>query len=470
MPENPDIGREIGSYRLVEFLGEGGMARVFRAEHTAIGKEAALKILKREYSRRPEVVTRFFHEAKAVNRIRHENLIDIFDFGQSPEGEHYIVMELLKGEPLSAALEAGEPFPPERVGHIGLQLCSALSAAHEQGIVHRDLKGSNIFLVTKAGQRDFVKILDFGIAKILGQEDTPSPLQTQSGAMIGTPLTMSPEQARGEKVGPQTDIYALGVLLYHMATGEPPFYHDNAVLLALMHVSEPLPPPSQKYDKIPAALEAVIVRCLEKEKSARYQTMAEVAADLRRAVQLEPTSSPPPSPPSVKEKAFLPDSQRTIPPVPIDSHEHAPSARRRWGTLATGALALGLLSWGGVYLMSNSPTPSESAASPTLDLIPGEVSDAPPLLPLREELLSATQAPPPASASAPASLPAGEEEEPVVSADSAKKGRRSSKKGTGASLTPSEKNSGGDSAKAPQPPPIRENKTTDPKKWTEDPF
>jgi eukaryotic-like serine/threonine-protein kinase len=296
--QDPVIGKVIGNYRVLAPLGEGGMAKVYRAEHATIQREAALKLLKPEYSSREHSVARFFHEAQAVNRIRHEGLVDIFDFGKTPEGDHFILMELLHGESLTDTLAPKKPLAFERILHIGIQIAHALEATHQKGIVHRDLKDANVFLTTRAGQKDFVKILDFGIAKLL-DGTSPDVIKTKDGAMIGTPLYISPEQARGTVVGPPTDIYAFGCLLFVMATGEPPFFDDNAIAVALKHIDEPPPKPSSKNPKIPERLEAIILRCLEKSPEARYPSMLAVARELEAllpsgtAVALEVTEKLP---------------------------------------------------------------------------------------------------------------------------------------------------------------------------------
>jgi serine/threonine protein kinase len=277
--QDPVIGRVIGNYRVLGPLGEGGMAKVYRAEHSTIGKEAALKLLNPEYSRKEQSVARFFHEAQAVNRIRHENLVDVFDFGKTPEGDHYILMELLHGEPLTDSISSKKPLSVDRILHIGIQICYALEATHQKGIVHRDLKDANVFLTTRAGQKDFVKILDFGIAKLL-DGSSPDIAKTKSGAMIGTPLYISPEQARGSAVGPASDIYAFGCLMFVMATGSPPFMDENAVAVALKHIDEPPPHPREKNPNLPEKLEAIILRCLEKSPEARYPSMLAVAKEL----------------------------------------------------------------------------------------------------------------------------------------------------------------------------------------------
>jgi eukaryotic-like serine/threonine-protein kinase len=268
------IGREVGSYQLVEILGQGGMGKVYRAQHPFIGKQVAIKLLKAELSEQPEAVQRFFQEARAVNNIRHENLIDILDFGKTPEGEYFLLMEFLEGRTLSHAIKNESPFPPKRVGHIGIQICSALAAAHDKGVIHRDLKSDNIFLITRAGQKDFLKVLDFGIAKLM--DDPSGVAATTTGMVMGTPLYMAPEQALGRPLDPQTDVYALGVLLYQMATGTLPFFDPNPVALATMHVTAKLPAPRSRYKDIDPQIERVITRCLA--GSTRRPTSASIPA------------------------------------------------------------------------------------------------------------------------------------------------------------------------------------------------
>src|SRR5688572_19680785 len=285
LSNDPLIGREIGSYRVVDVLGQGGMGRVYRAQHPRIGKEIAIKVLKSDYNHQADVVSRFFQEARAVNDIRHENLIDVVDFGKTPQGDYFILMELLEGRTLSHALKGEAPFSARRVAHVALQICSALHAAHEKGVIHRDLKSDNIFLITRAGQKDFVKVLDFGIAKLL--DNPESGAHTTTGMVLGTPLYMSPEQALGRTLDQQTDIYALGVILYQMATGTLPFFDANPVALATMHVTAKLPPPSSRYKDINPDLEVVISRCLEKERTDRFPSMLEVAASLAPACGLD---------------------------------------------------------------------------------------------------------------------------------------------------------------------------------------
>ena len=283
MARNALIGSMIHNYEILERIGQGGMGDVYLARHPQIGKKVAIKLLRAGYSENPEVTQRFFHEAKVVDEIHHQNLVDVLDFGQTPLGECYIIMEYLEGEPLSSLIVGEGPLPRELIGHIGLQICSALAAAHSKGIIHRDLKSDNVFLIDRDSTDNFVKLFDFGIAKLL---DENLPLLTTDGMTMGTPIYMSPEQALGRPINAQTDIYSLGVLLYYMATRTYPFFDSNPIIVANMQVATPLPPPRDRFSGIDSALEQVIVRCLQKDRAERYGSMLEVAAALGAACGL----------------------------------------------------------------------------------------------------------------------------------------------------------------------------------------
>jgi eukaryotic-like serine/threonine-protein kinase len=278
------IGREIGSYKITDLIGRGGMGFVYRAQHPYIGKQVAIKLLKSEHSSDTEVLQRFLQEAKSVNNIQHENVIDILDFGRTKDNEYFIIMELLEGETLSQAISKEAPFSLKRAANISLQICAALSAAHKNNILHRDLKSDNIFLIQRAGQKDFVKVLDFGIAKLLGDS---SSNHTTTGMVMGTPLYMAPEQALGRPLDAQTDVYALGVILYQMATGTVPFYDANPVALATMHVTAKVPRPSSCIAGVNPEFEKIILTCLEKEMTDRFASMRDAAEAIAAVSKLD---------------------------------------------------------------------------------------------------------------------------------------------------------------------------------------
>ena len=295
LPETPDplLGTTVaGRYLVQRKLGEGGMGGVYLAMHTILEKQVALKVLHGEFARKPDLVERFMQEAKAASRIRHENVIDISDFGSTPEGLVFFAMELLQGHDLHAeigrARKSGELLPWARTKKIFLQICGALSAAHAKGIVHRDLKPENVYLVEFLGDPDFVKLLDFGIAKlteVATGEDGGRKL-TKTGMLFGTPEYMSPEQARGEPVDPRVDIYAMGCILFQLVTGRVPFEADSFMGVLSLHLTEPPPViAAEVFDHIgaPRAIAQVIDRALVKDRDARYQTIDELAAAIREA-------------------------------------------------------------------------------------------------------------------------------------------------------------------------------------------
>src|SRR3569623_154140 len=236
------VGQTIGSYRVMRELGEGGMGCVYLAEHALIGRKAAVKVLNPDISSDPEVVSRFFTEARAVNDIRHPNIVEVTDFGRFV-AYYCIVMEYLEGETLAARMGRVRVFDETGVIRVMKQCTSALGATHEQGLVHRDIKPENIFLRAHPDYPDFVKLLDFGIAKLLTADETVGH-KTKTGAVLGTPSYMSPEQCLGEAaLDIRSDVYSLGVVIYQMLTGQLPFTADTLGRLIVCHVSElPLPP------------------------------------------------------------------------------------------------------------------------------------------------------------------------------------------------------------------------------------
>ncbi len=276
--EDPLVGTVVSDrYRIVRKVGEGGMGAVYQAEHAVIGKRVALKVLFADLSRRPELVARFLQEAKSASRIGHENVIDISDFGQTGEGLVYIAMEFLEGQDLGRALRSERTLPWGRARGILMQIAKGLRAAHAQGIIHRDMKPENIFLVQRDGRPDFVKVLDFGIAKVVSADNNDGPRLTQTGMIFGTPEYMSPEQAQGQPPDHRVDVYAVGCIMYHMLTGVVPFHADSFMGILTKHLLEPVIPPRQRRPdlQIPADVEAVCLRALEKDRDKRWADMDE---------------------------------------------------------------------------------------------------------------------------------------------------------------------------------------------------
>ena len=273
------IGQTVGNYLVTQKLGEGGMGAVYLAEHPTIGKKVALKILHAEFSQNPEVAERFFNEAKAVNAIQHPNIVDIVDYGVLQTGPRredqlvYFIMEFLAGQTLSQIIRAEAPLPPERALSIALQVADALASSHKAAIVHRDLKPDNIILITRGRERDFVKLLDFGIAKLTN--DSRGSHRTRTGLVLGTPAYMSPEQCEGRaNVDHRTDIYALGICLYEMLVGRVPFIGEGYGEILVQHLTQKPIEPS-RYRMMSPHVEVVVMKALEKRPEMRYPTMDE---------------------------------------------------------------------------------------------------------------------------------------------------------------------------------------------------
>jgi serine/threonine-protein kinase len=261
-------------YLLLEMIGEGATGVVYRAHHTASDREVAVKVLRQEHAGRQRAVLRFANEAKIISQLRHPNTVRIYDCNLDDPAMMYIVMELLIGLPLSEVLEDRGAIDYTEAIDICDQVAASLIEAHSFGIVHRDVKPENVF-IDRVGDDDIVKVLDFGIAKIL-HEDTGL---TVLGNVVGTPMYISPEQARGEEVDARADIYALGVMIYHMIAGAPPFYGKGPGETIAAHLFDP-PPPIKK--PIPPQLAVLIERMLEKSPGDRPQSVAFVRAELRR--------------------------------------------------------------------------------------------------------------------------------------------------------------------------------------------
>jgi predicted Ser/Thr protein kinase len=253
-----------GRYELLKRIGEGGMGVVYQAKQNPIDRIVAIKMLSPHLARDPDWVKRFVNEAKACSRLQHPNTIRMFDFGQSREGHLFMAMEFLDGLPLRRVIAGSAPMDPMRVLRILAQCCASLAEAHSLGIIHRDIKSDNVFIIELAGNPDYVKLLDFSVAKLLQETDG---MRTQAGVIFGTPQYMSPEQARGEPLGPRSDIYALGILAYEMLTGHVPFTHDNPMSVLGMHLRTPVPP---LPPTVPADVVGLVMRALDKDQKQRY--------------------------------------------------------------------------------------------------------------------------------------------------------------------------------------------------------
>jgi len=274
-------GDVVGEYKVIALLGEGGFGTVYSGIHPMIGKSAAIKVLKREFSAKAEMVSRFLAEARAVNQIRHRNIIDIFSFGVLADGRHYYVMELLEGTTLDRHLKArGGRLPPEEAISILRPLARALGAAHTHGIAHRDLKPENVFLTADDDGRPIPKLLDFGIAKLAG--DLGAQHKTRSGIPMGTPSYMSPEQVHGRGVDHRTDIYAFGVVVFELLTGRLPFDGESMIDVMVKHASVAAP---KLTDFAPLApeLDAPVLTMMAKDPAARYQSVIEAMDALTEA-------------------------------------------------------------------------------------------------------------------------------------------------------------------------------------------
>jgi eukaryotic-like serine/threonine-protein kinase len=353
-------GDLLGQYQLERLLGEGSMGRVFLARHVTLGRPAAIKLLRAEHAQNQNLIQRFFHEARAVNQINHEHIVEIQDFvhepGPSGRTRVYCVMEMLDGHSLTDVL-AQEHLSVARAVDMARQVARALGAAHHVGVVHRDVKPDNLFLVRRGTERDFVKVLDFGVAKLMTPIGDLPLTSTVEGTIVGTPAYMAPEQANGLGADARTDQYALGCVLHEMLAGQPPFSGNSFGQLVAKVLTEPAPPlPSRTrgQERIPAALRAVVLRCLAKDSVDRFRDMAALEAALAQALQ------PPPR-------------------------------RRRGGTLLTAcALLLGLLAVGFTVLRDRRPAPVPQAVAlvapgvkvppaPTPGAVP-EAADVPPAM------------------------------------------------------------------------------------------
>ena len=351
---DPLVGTVLAErYAIVRKIGEGGMGAVYEARHAIIGKRVAVKVLLEKFLENQELIARLLQEARLASSIGHENIVDVTDYGTTSDGRAFVVMEFLDGEALAQLVMRDAPLPVERSLSIVRQVCSALSAAHAKGIVHRDVKPENIYLVRR-GDIDFVKVVDFGVSKAVHSRDEGVDMQrlTRTGTVLGTPLYMSPEQARGgDDVDHRADIWSAGLMLYECLTGEVPFRANNYLGVISQVLTQETVPPSQLRPElgIPAAVDRVVMRALEKDRDKRYQQMAEFEHDVERLLAGDSTVG-------LREAAE---------PSP------APAGHRlRWPLAALGVLALGAAI--AVALAGGGPqTPAPVAPALPKPVLPG---------------------------------------------------------------------------------------------------
>jgi serine/threonine-protein kinase len=353
---DPLVGATVGSFHVLRPLGRGGMGTVYLAEHPIIGSRVAIKFLHESMAASPELVARFYDEARAVNRIGHENIVGIFDLSMLPPNRYYIVMEYLDGESLAALLRRGAVSVDEGLA-ILVQLCDALQCAHERGVVHRDLKPDNVFVLRRRGA-PFVKLLDFGIAKL---RDAPAGGHTVAGMLVGTPEYMAPEQCDNRPVDARADVYALGVMAYQLLTGVLPFSGGIAQLL-VAHLQEEPRPPRSVNGLLAPALEDAILRAMRKRPADRFPDMASFGAALSAAREA---------------RGPAPAAAQPAPPLP------APAAPPRVVKVVLAGEGTGRdlpatdLSRGGVYLECAPPLPAVFSRAEVA--VPGGAGEATPI-------------------------------------------------------------------------------------------
>jgi eukaryotic-like serine/threonine-protein kinase len=325
-------GEQIGPYQVVRGLGAGGMGEVYLARHRHLNRDAAVKVLRAEISMHQSVVARFFTEARATAQLRHPNIVEIFDCDILPDGRAYIVMEYLRGESLRSTLNRLKTLSPDygSIAAIAGMVADGLAAAHDSGIVHRDLKPDNTYLTTAPGQAGgmVVKILDFGIAKLLSAGDSMGgAVATSTGAIIGTPLYMSPEQCRGvSTIDHRADIYSLGCMVFEMVAGVPPFSFDAPGDILMAHIAQPAPSLTSFRPDLPPELDAMVARMLAKDPADRPQAMAEVVAAVEgmlglRRTELARALRKPPGFPEKAQRAVT----EILPPEGLVSPRPTPS-------------------------------------------------------------------------------------------------------------------------------------------------
>jgi serine/threonine-protein kinase len=361
-------------YRIIKLLGEGGMGQVYEAQHVNINKRFAIKLLRPEIVANPEAVQRFRQEAWSASSIGHENIIEIDDFATLPSGSVYLAMEFLSGQSLAERMKVGPPLDVGEALDIFVQVARGLSAAHDKGIIHRDMKPENVFLAVRHN-RTVVKILDFGIAKVSGAEGSHS--LTRTGAIFGTPHYMSPEQALGKALDLRSDIYSVGVIMYEVFTGKVPFEAESFMGILTKHITNEPKRPTEVAPTVPPEMEAVILKAMAKDPAQRYANMEELAHDLLDVMHiyaphmLSASGNIPavpgrtPSQPMRTPSAQMHVSTGSKPPM-IVSGSHQVSQRTPSGLQRPGATVMA-----GGQVRARSATPSGVPIAPMASGEPG---------------------------------------------------------------------------------------------------
>jgi eukaryotic-like serine/threonine-protein kinase len=324
-------------YVVIGRAGSGGMAEVYRARDELLGREVALKVLNRRLSTDKTFVERFRREAQSAANLNHPNVVSLFDYG-SDGGTYYIVMEFIDGQPLADIVRSEGPLMPERAAEIAADVAGALDRAHAAGLVHRDIKPSNI-MINSQGQ---TKVTDFGIARAMTTDGEQT--MTQTGMVIGTAAYLSPEQAQGHPVDPRSDVYSLGVVLYEMLTGGPPFTGDTPLSVAYKHVRENPAPPSTINPDVHSELDAIVMKALAKNPDNRYQTAREFREDLQRFLSGQRVLATPLLASAPATTQVLQGQEEEYPP---------PEKHRRWPAVLLILLALALLALLGFFLVNS---------------------------------------------------------------------------------------------------------------------
>ncbi|WP_395841331.1 serine/threonine-protein kinase [Archangium violaceum] len=391
-PTDPLIGMQLGEYVIQEQIGIGGMGIVYRGEQPLIGKQVAIKVLRPEVGDQSLYVERLLAEARAVNAIRHRGIIDIFSFDQMPDGRQYFVMEYLEGTPLDTWLSRKGALTVQEALRLADELLDALSAAHRAGVIHRDLKPSNIFLVRQPGGGSYVKVLDFGLAKQMTSGQA-LPQQTLNGLIIGTPEYMAPEQVRGDPVSARTDLYAFGIILFQLLTGQLPFSARVPAEYLVHHLEHAPPSPLELRPDLPPALAQLVLKLLEKAPEAR-PSADEVRAGLQEVADSLPL---PEGPRPSREMRSLAMLVAEVPPAPVQEASPAvsigpPGTLPRSHALVAMGVAAGLLllASGVAVFWLRKPAPPPVAAP-----IAVPVAETPAKPPVAEPVTAPAPTPPP---------------------------------------------------------------------------